>query len=256
MTQSIAMIRFLMFSILVLIIFFNLIPRAVTYDNVQSVNSSANSGSTNIANSEDKYCLVDGKLRDEDDYLIKKCVEKTNDKSCQNEFDTKTECEEWKSSMNYDYSVYEDENGKQQRTYEYDTGDVDKQTSINSNKMIYCLDTNSTCTKTAYSSCNGTSYISKNDCDAAKDSQKGSDIASYDFKSCLVGDNCEWIVDGTQCDGSNYCNMNKCKDANSKTSDKGEYCFINGACKELECEDNSCVGGKFYKSFEKCEAQI
>ena len=145
MSQNTSMIRFLMFMILSLVIFFNLTPQIVNDDaGVGGVDSGSGNDIVEDDAVEDdaveddgKYCLVDDGASHED----KKCEKITpDDKKCQNEFSTKEECMNWKDALGYDND-------------NYTTDDIDKLTIMSSDDMIYCLKNDKSCEQMKFGEC-------------------------------------------------------------------------------------------------------
>ncbi len=162
MDKNTSMIRFLMFMILALVIFFNLAPQAVVDDNNDDENVDKSDNTEEDSDSNDtsitsKYCLTDGTSDEE-----KICKQIQDGEVCQNEFDTKEECEKLKSAS-------EDENVN--TDYKYTTDDVDKMTIMSSDDMIYCLKNDKECKEMKFGDCHdihiGT-YIDAANCEAAK----------------------------------------------------------------------------------------
>jgi len=121
MDQNISMIRFLMFMILALIIFFNIVPHVV-HETKSQKDTSGNIAdrSGNIVVSHDSgtslYCLVDGESSQD-----KVCKEISPSDSCQNEFTSLQECTEWNSALKYETDG--------SSNYLYTTDDIDKKQS-------------------------------------------------------------------------------------------------------------------------------
>ena len=255
MNQNISMIRFLMFMILALIIFFNIAPQLVEDD---SDNNKTDADNDKDANKENEtvgnYCLIDGET-----HADKKCKEVSPDDSCQNRFTSLKECKEWKGALAIDET--NDEDGDV--NYNYTTDDIDKLTIMDSDDMIYCLKNDKKCEKMKFGDCNDihiSTYLSKKNCLEAKDKikeNKNDEDDSYDERYCLIGDTCKKQDESNDCgDSKTYCNMNKCKQKNNVTQDEGEYCFYNGdtTCKELDCGDNCSGSDKYYKSLSTCKS--
>ena len=156
MNNNTSVIRFLMFMILALIIFFNLSPL--------SESGSDDESETDDKTSKNKeYCLVDGETSGE-----KICKKISRYDDCGNRFDTKKECNEWKGALEYD--TFLDEDGS--LNYMYATDDIDKKTIMTSDDMIFCLKNNKICKEMEFGDCHdihiGT-YLNEDNCNEAKE---------------------------------------------------------------------------------------
>ena len=169
MDQNISMIRFLMFMILALIIFFNIAPQLVEDDKNDSGDDEQDNGEnaeTDDNSSQDisggNYCLIDGETHKD-----KVCEEVSPDDSCQNRFASLAECNEWKGALEYDTVTGEDG----PLNYLYTTDDIDKKTIMTSDDMIFCLKNNKECDQIKFGDCHdihiGT-YLSGDNCEVAK----------------------------------------------------------------------------------------
>lgn len=236
MNNNTSVIRFLMFMILALIIFFNLSP-------LSESGADDESETDNETSKIEEYCLVDGETSGE-----KICKKISSEDNCQNRFDEKKECNEWKDALI--------NNGS-----EYTTDDIDKLTIMSSDDMIFCLKNDKSCEELKFGDCHdihiGT-YITEDNCNDAKDQMENdSDEDSYAKQYCLIGDICKEENDDNDCGSSTkYCNMNKCKTENSITDadqDSGEYCLTNNECVKMGCGD-VCNDG-FYTSKTTCESK-
>ena len=258
MDQNISMIRFLMFMILALIIFFNIAPQLVEDDSSDDNKTDAGNDTNKDKEKENEtvgnYCLIDGETHKD-----KVCEEVSPNDSCQNRFASLEECKEWKDALAIDET--EDEDGD--LNYNYTTDDIDKLTIMDSDDMIYCLKNDKKCEKMKFGDCNDihiSTYLSKKNCLEAKDKIKedGSDgdgDGDDDELYCLIGDICEKQDETNDCgDSKTYCNMNKCKKKNDVTQDEGEYCFYDGStkCEEIDCGD--ICSGKYYTSLSTCKS--
>lgn len=257
MDQNISMVRFLMFIILALIIFFNLAPQVVANDNKNddgdngdNTDSSGTDGGDNDT-SAGKYCLVDG-----ESHADKECEEISDGETCQNQFTSLQQCQEWKSSLEYDTVTGEEGS----LNYVYKSDDIDKLTITDSDDMIYCLKNDKKCKKMKFGDCNeihiGT-YLSKKNCLEAKHKikeNKNDYDYSYDERYCFIDNTCKRHGGDNDCeDRKTYCNMNKCKKKNNVTQDEGEYCFNGSSCDQMSCSDTSC-DGKYYTSLSTCKS--
>ena len=262
MNETISMVRFLMFMILSLIIFFNLAPLAFTADDNSDEDSDEDSdnggqGDDNSVASGSKYCLVDGETHKD-----KVCEEVSPNDSCQNRFASLEECKEWKDALEYDTVTGEDGS----LNYLYTTDDIDKQTIMTSDDMIYCLKNDKECEKMKFGDCHdihiGT-YMSEDNCKEAKQTFSGSAYSGK--KYCFNEDDDECIVmteeNSDMChtdengDKIEYCNMNECKSNNTGATGviEGEYCFNGSSCDQMDCDDTSC-DGKYYTSLSTCKS--
>ena len=197
MDENISMVRFLMFMILSLVIFFNLAPLVLTADEDSDEDSdNGGQGHDNGVASGSKYCLVDGKSHAE-----KKCKKLSVGETCQNSFLSKEECNDWKDALEYDTFLNEDGS----LNYMYAVDDIDKKTIMTSDDMIFCLKSDNECKKIEYGKCTDKkAYISKENCKSAAENQayesaEGNCGVGY----CLYKDN---ISDG--CIQLNSCNKN------------------------------------------------
>jgi hypothetical protein len=178
MDQNISMIRFLMFIILALIIFFNLAPQLVANDNKNDDGDNGDNTDSSGTDSSDndtsagKYCLVDG-----ESHADKECEKISNGETCQNEFTSLQQCQEWKSSLEYD--TVTDEDGS--LNYVYKTDDIDKQTIMTSDDMIFCLKNSKECEQMKFGDCHdihiGT-YLNEDNCNEAKENLESTDDSS------------------------------------------------------------------------------
>ena len=178
MDQNISMIRFLMFMILALIIFFNIAPQLVEEDKNNSGDDEQGNGEnaeTDDNSSQDvsggKYCLVGETEQD------KVCEEISPHDSCENRFASLEECKEWKGALEYDTEVSEDGS----LNYLYATDDIDKLTIMTSDDMIHCLKNNKECEQMKFGDCHdihiGT-YLNEDNCNEAKENLESSDDSS------------------------------------------------------------------------------
>ena len=265
MDQNISMIRFLMFMILALIIFFNLAPQIV--DDGGNEDSDDNETNVDKDNSKDsesvgKYCLVDGTT-----HADKACKEISPSDSCQNKFASLEECKEWKGALEYktDGSLNDTDGSL---NYVYTTDDIDKKTIMTSDDMIFCLKNDKECKKMEFGDCHdihiGT-YLNQDNCEEAKKNLSDSEGSTYVEKTyCLdnTGNECIVMTDdnSNNCVTDNngvkieYCNMNQCKSNNSGATGviDGEYCFNGSSCDQMSCSDTSC-DGKYYTSLSTCK---
>ena len=173
MDQNVSMIRFLMFMILSLIIFFNIAPYIVVDSDKKKEKDKDKKKDKKKEQDESggKYCLVHG-----NSHKKKKCEEIELHEKCQNEFGSKKECNKWKDALAIDET--EDEDGD--LNYNYTTDDIDKLTIMDSDDMIYCLKNDKKCEKMKFGDCNDihiSTYLRKKNCLEAKDKIKedGSD---------------------------------------------------------------------------------
>jgi hypothetical protein len=173
MDSNISMVRFLMFMILALIIFFNIAPHVVDEDKSQkdaTGNIVDESGSSVVsdASGTSLYCLIDGETTSD-----KVCKEISASESCQNKFTSLQECTEWKSALEYETDG--------SSNYLYTTDDIDKKTIMTSDDMIFCLKNDKECEQMEFGDCHdihiGT-YLSEDNCEEAKENLESSDDSS------------------------------------------------------------------------------
>ena len=180
MSQNISMIRFLMFMILALIIFFNIAPQLV-FENengendVNGKNESEDNQEEQQEEDKDQtngnisgtglYCLMNGET-DQD----KVCKEISSSDTCENNFSSLEECNDWKAANEYEKDNSSD--------YIYRTDDIDKKTIMTSDDMIFCLKNDKTCEEMKFGDCHdihlGT-YLNEENCNSAKEVLESSD---------------------------------------------------------------------------------
>ena len=179
MDQKISMIRFLMFMILALIIFFNIAPQLVgenendvednkNGDEEEKQNSSEND-KTEDSESQDAsggvYCLIGGETEEG-----KVCKEISPSDSCQNKFASLEECK----------GAHEQETDVSSN-YLYTTDDIDKKTIMTSDDMIFCLKNDKTCEKMKFGDCHNIhigTYLSEDNCNEANKNSEESGASS------------------------------------------------------------------------------
>ena len=180
MEQNISMIRFLMFMILALIIFFNIAPQLVGEnenvsegdkngdDDEEEQQNSSENDKTEDSESQDasggKYCLIGGETE-----KGKVCKEISPSDSCQNKFASLKECKEWKSALEHEKDV--------SSNYLYTTDDIDKKTIMTSDDMIFCLKNDKTCEKMKFGDCHNIhigTYLSEDNCNEANKNREQS----------------------------------------------------------------------------------
>lgn len=186
MDKNISMIRFLMFMILALIIFFNIAPQLVSDDDdkIKSYDADSKNESDKEDETEDDgenkdesgsdiggtglYCLMN-----EESEQDKVCKEISSGDTCQNNFSSLKECNEWKTANEYE----KDDSSK----HVYKTDDIDKKTIMTSDDMIYCLKNDKGCEQMKFGDCHdihiGT-YLNEDNCEEAKENLESTDDSS------------------------------------------------------------------------------
>lgn len=265
MDQNISMIRFLMFMILALIIFFNIAPQLVEDDSSDDNKTDTGNDTSKDKDKENEtvgnYCLIDGETHKD-----KVCEEVSPNDSCQNRFASLAECNEWKGALEYDTVTGKDGSSN----YLYTTDDIDKKTIMTSDDMIHCLKNDKECEQMKFGDCHdihiGT-YLSEDNCEEAKEKlitdSEGSTYArkkyclNKDDNKCIVmtDENSNVCLTDENGDKIEYCNMNECKSNNSGATGviEGEYCFNGSSCDQMGCDDTSC-DGKYYTSLSTCKS--